>query len=887
MNSWAIVRCVRALLLVAAVGICALACSDSPAADDTCPPGTSGPDCELCEIGTYCPGDTPPAPCEEGTRDHDANPATACEPWSDCAPGEYVIREGTSTRDRRCEPCEDDQFSTTTNADQCQPWTQCEPGTHITQTGSADREQVCSECPDGLVSPIYNATECRESDACLTGEYVVTPPSATDDRLCAACPDGTFSEALNQGRCVSWSTCQAGEYISEAGTSETDRVCADCPDGSYTTEENEPACNGWTVCEPGLRTLRPPTAEQDRTCTRCIEGTYSNTPNQRTCTSWTRCTAGEYVADSPTTHSDRVCADCPQGTYSNELNADQCSEWTQCVPGESYIVDAAPEQDRQCMECPADTFSTDVNSATCQPWTDCTDNQFVAVEGTKSSDRQCDFCGPDEISTGPNAPICSLTCMAVLGIPCDEFEEAYIKASNTDAGDAFGFLAIALDGNTLAIGALQEASGSGGIGADMSDNSAARSGAVYVFERHAGTWSQQAYIKAPAPDEVDLFGVSLALQGDTLVVGAPDDDSGSRGLGGDPFDNTSTDSGAVYVYTRSGSTWSQSAFIKPYNSDPGDRFGVSVALDGDTLAVGATGESSGATGVGGDPFDNSSTESGAVYIFGRAGTTWIEDAYIKPGIPQNNLLFGRSIALDQNLMAIGAPSDSTDAVGVNGTPTSSNTPESGAVYVFVRQNQNWSQDAYIKASNPDEDDLFGVSLALHGNTLAVGAPYEESEATGIDGDQSSNGGHKRGAVYTFERSAGVWSQTAYIKASNTPQSGFFGSALALDSSRLIVGAPRENSDATGISGTIHNSNALGSGAVYAFAHTGTTWDPIYTVKASNTDPRDHFGHSIALDQPRLAIGAPGDASNATGVGGDQTNNDAPFSGAVYLRKIAP
>ena len=150
------------------------------------------------------------------------------------------------------------------------------------------------------------------------------------------------------------------------------------------------------------------------------------------------------------------------------------------------------------------------------------------------------------------------------------------------------------------------------------DNSASFAGAVYVFTRSGGTWSQQAYVKASNTDADDYFGWGVALAGDgnTLAVGARYEDGNSTGINGDPADRTASSAGAVYVFTRS-SNWSQQAYVKANNTEIADWFGASVALsgDGNTLAVGANRESSNATGINGDPANNLASEAGAVYVY--------------------------------------------------------------------------------------------------------------------------------------------------------------------------------------------------------------------------------------------------------------------------------
>ena len=194
---------------------------------------------------------------------------------------------------------------------------------------------------------------------------------------------------------------------------------------------------------------------------------------------------------------------------------------------------------------------------------------------------------------------------------------------------------------------------------------------------------------------------------------------------------------------------------------------------------------------------------------------------------------------------------------------------------------------YFKASNTGAADRFGwaVALSADGATLAVGARAEDSFATGVGGDQNDNLAFDPGAVYVFRFDGTAWSQQAYVKASNTGEGDQFGFALALsaDGNTLAVGAIREGSNATGINGDQNADSAFDSGAVYLFRFDGTDWFQQAYVKASNTARGDFFGIRVALsgDGNTLAVGAPFESSNATGIGGDQNDNSAFETGAVY------
>ncbi len=410
---------------------------------------------------------------------------------------------------------------------------------------------------------------------------------------------------------------------------------------------------------------------------------------------------------------------------------------------------------------------------------------------------------------------------------------------------------------------------------------------VEVIRKTAASVAQRAYIKATDTRLNDKFGV-VAFDDDTLIVGAPFERSDATGIDGDQSNENAPNSGAVYVFTRDPSgVWSQQAFIKASNTGANDNFGISVALDGDTLAVGASREQSNATGINGDQTDNSFDSAGAVYVFTRGiDDMWSQQAYIKaPSSDTVGNVFGLTLALDGDTLAVGMPGDDSSATGINGDHTDIGAATSGAVFVFTRDDAGvWSQQAYVKASNTDAGDFFAKSVALDGDTLAVGADFESSNATGIDGDQADNSATRSGAVYVFTRdTSGVWSQQAYVKASNAETSDFFGRSIALDEDTLIVSASGERSLATGVNGDQTDNGGIFSGAVYVFSRDASGGGrPQAYIKASNTEMTDSFGRSVSLSGDALAVGAYGEDSSATGINGDQFDNSVIDSGAVYI-----
>ncbi len=460
-------------------------------------------------------------------------------------------------------------------------------------------------------------------------------------------------------------------------------------------------------------------------------------------------------------------------------------------------------------------------------------------------------------------------------------QTAYVKASNTEGNDNFGY-SVSLSGDTLAVGAVGEASAATGVNGNQADNTAISAGTVYVFTRTNGVWSQQAYLKASNAEAGDNFGINVSLSGDTLAVGAYAEDSAATGVNGNQADNSALSAGAVYVFTRTNGVWSQQAYLKASNTEANDLFGYRVSLSGDTLSVGAHAEDSAATGVNGNQADNSALNAGAVYVFTRTNGVWSQQAYLKASNAEAYDSFGYSVSLSGDTLSVGASTEASAATGVNGNQADNSALNAGAVYVFTRTNGVWSQQAYLKASNTGSSDSFGQSVSLSDDTLSVGAVYEASAATGVNGNQADNSALSAGAVYVFTRTNGMWSQQAYLKASNTGAVDFFGQSVSLSGDTLSVGAWGEYSAATGVNGNQADNSALSAGAVYVFTRTNGVWSQQAYLKASNTGAGDSFGYSVSLSGDTLAVGAWGEDSAATGVNGNQADNTAGAAGAAYV-----
>lgn len=458
-------------------------------------------------------------------------------------------------------------------------------------------------------------------------------------------------------------------------------------------------------------------------------------------------------------------------------------------------------------------------------------------------------------------------------------QQAYIKASNTDISDFFSVSAISE--NTIVIGAEGEDSNTIGINGNQKDNSAENSGAAYVFVRNGVVWSQQAYLKASNTGAGDQFGKSVAIYGDTIVVGAEGEDSNATGVNGNTNDNSLSNSGAAYVFVRSGNTWSQQAYLKASNTGLSDEFGVYVSIFEDTIVIGAMWEDSNSTGVNGNQNDDSYSSSGAAYVFVRNGTIWSQQAYLKASNTGAGDYFGESVAISGNTIVIGAVGEDSNAMGVNGNQDDNSSQRSGAAYVFLRTDTAWSQQAYLKASNTGTGDNFGQSVAISGDTIVIGASSEDSSAIGVNGDESDNGAAASGAAYIFMRSSMIWFHQAYLKASNTEENDSFGWSVAISGAKIVIGAYHEDSLTTGINGNQLDNNAEASGAAYFFINSGSTWIQQAYLKASNTQTGDAFA-ATAISGDTFVIVAGFEDSSATGIDGNQSDNNARESGAAYI-----
>jgi hypothetical protein len=415
----------------------------------------------------------------------------------------------------------------------------------------------------------------------------------------------------------------------------------------------------------------------------------------------------------------------------------------------------------------------------------------------------------------------------------------YLKASNVDAGDrdgngdTFGS-SVAIDGDTLVIGAILE---------DGNNDDTLSSGAVYVFIKVNNLWVEQAYLTASNSTNDLQFGQTVAISGDTLIVGSHLEDTGA------------SNSGAVYVFTRSSNVWTEQTILKASNPGDGDNFGYSVDIDGNYIVVGAYTED-------GDD-NNTQDDAGAAYVFTGSGNNWSEQAYLQASNIGSSDNFGISVAIANDTLVVGASSENGADNGLQ--------DDVGAAYVFVRSGSNWSQQDFLGASNAQAKDNFGISVDISGNTIVVGAYLED----GLDNGSQDNSG----AAYVFTRTGVIWSEQERLKSFNVDAEDLFGNAVGIDGDKIIVGALFEDGD---------NNATANSGAAYLFTRSNNTWAQQSYIKAANADNQDELGHGVALSGDTIIVTAPGEDSALTNDPSDNTLAAATFgAGAGYVFTPAP
>ena len=341
---------------------------------------------------------------------------------------------------------------------------------------------------------------------------------------------------------------------------------------------------------------------------------------------------------------------------------------------------------------------------------------------------------------------------------------------------------VAISGDTAIVGAY---------GAIVGGSS---NGAAYVFVRVGGAWIEQQKLVAADGASLDFFGISVAISGETAVVGARFDDIGAG-----------TDQGSVYVFVRSGTTWTQQQKLTAANGVNNDRLGWSVAINGETAVVGAIG----------------TNNRGAAYVFVRNGTAWTQQQQLTAADGAVNDFLGFSVGISGETVIVCSPNA---AVGVNSLR--------GAAYVFVRNGATWIQQQKLAADDGASQDGFGTSVGISGETAIVGAPRND---VGANVDQ--------GSAYTFVRNGTTWTQQQKLTAADGAANDTFGTSVAISGETVFVGVERAH------------PSAANQGAAYIFTRSGTVWTQLQKVVAPDAAANDFFGHAVGISGERAIVGA--------------------------------
>ncbi|MCV2886321.1 FG-GAP repeat protein [Aestuariibacter sp. AA17] len=378
-----------------------------------------------------------------------------------------------------------------------------------------------------------------------------------------------------------------------------------------------------------------------------------------------------------------------------------------------------------------------------------------------------------------------------------------ILAKDGKAGDSFGYSA-AIDGNTVLIGAHQ---------ADI--NGIRNAGAAYVYVLDKNGWQQQAKLIADPVFTEDTVGGKVALHNNIAMLGVMRrDDKGQ-------------DSGAVVAFEREKGLWKQQHIFTAPDAKPGDAFGQSIALTDNFLVIGAPRN------------DASGNDSGAAYIYKRENGAWHYQTKITASDGAQGDLFGISVAIDDNTILVGADLHDDKA------------EKAGAVYVYVHDKNTWKQEAKLMASDGGNTDIFGVRVAVSGDTALISARRDDIEGIGIDA----------GSAYIFERSGTIWTQHTKLISPDGQADDRFGRDVALKKDTAIISAMN------------HDANGPDTGALYVYEKRGDSWRFASKVVANTSNPNDRFGWSVALSDDVAAITAPNHGTN----GQD--------SGAVFIQKL--
>lgn len=366
--------------------------------------------------------------------------------------------------------------------------------------------------------------------------------------------------------------------------------------------------------------------------------------------------------------------------------------------------------------------------------------KLLAAVPTEDEELGCSVAvGGDTVLIGSNGEYDAGSVNVFVRLGDNWVQQAELTPDDVESFDHFG-LSVDIDGDIAVIGAHFD---------DHSGEDDA--GSAYIFIRSGGGWVQEAKLIAPAPRVSDYFGSVVAIQGETVIIGAPNDNLPNK-----------IDAGSVFVYTRDAGLWQDPIQLTASDGLGGDRFGASVAIDSDLLVIGATGKD-----IGG------STGAGAVYIFSRSGGSWTEQSMLSASDAGQNDGFGMDVAVSGSTLLVGSGSDD-HAGGTN----------AGSAYIFENSDRAWTEQVKLTASDAMENDRFGMRLALEGDTALIGASHHDGGS-----------GIYSGAAYVFTGAGSNWTQDHKLRASDTNAGDYFGRRLDMDGDVALLSAQfKENAE---------------------------------------------------------------------------------------------
>jgi hypothetical protein len=374
------------------------------------------------------------------------------------------------------------------------------------------------------------------------------------------------------------------------------------------------------------------------------------------------------------------------------------------------------------------------------------------------------------------------------------------------------------------------------VGAPLDGN-----GKLQVYGRKEGRWTRQATLTSPLQGgTADEFGRAVALHGGVLVVGAHLEDEKVR------------DAGAAHVFLREGEAWRHVARLQAENPRSVDGFGRSVSVQGDTIVIGCRLEDAGGL-----------RDAGAAYVFVREGTEprWKLQARLTAPEMTPGALFGMSVCVEGDTLLVGA--DGEGVLPVPDYPKNRQQPSIGAAYVFTRNGGVWTLESRLGPA-PGCGGCFGYSVALSGDTAVIGSYRDNGSVPGID-PAPDMAAREAGAAFVFVRAGGKWSQQAMLKPHNNAAGNRFGFDVDVQGHTVLIGAYAENSSATGIN-SVADNNSLETGAAYVFERDGFQWSQTAYLKSAILAPLDHFGIALAMDDQTFVVGTCGNDREPFGHG---------------------